>query len=52
MRRPSSRPSNSDPGPTEPIVERTLSHLERLLPLALVPLATALFRTRDLVDRY
>ena len=49
MSRPSSDPSNSDPGPTEPIVERTFPHLGRLLPLALVPLATALFRARDLL---
>lgn len=47
MAQPSSGPS--DPGPTEPVVERTFSHLARLLPLALVPLATALFRARDLL---
>ncbi|ELZ44851.1 hypothetical protein C463_07842 [Halorubrum californiense DSM 19288] len=47
MAQPSTGPS--DPDPAEPIVERTVSHLSRLLPLALVPLATALFRARDLL---
>ena len=49
MARPSRGPSDPDSGPTEPIVERTFSHLARLLPLALVPLATALLRARDLL---
>ncbi|GAA0535307.1 hypothetical protein ABNG02_08200 [Halorubrum ejinorense] len=49
MSRPSSGPPDTDGGPTEPIAERTLSHLGRLLPLALVPLATALFRARELL---
>ncbi|ELZ39947.1 hypothetical protein [Halorubrum tebenquichense] len=49
MARPSRSPRDRDPDPTESVVERTFSHLARLLPLALVPLATALFRTRDLL---
>ncbi|VTT88235.1 hypothetical protein DM2_1569 [Halorubrum sp. DM2] len=49
MARPSRGPQDRDPDPAEPIVERTFAHLARLLPLALVPLATALFRTRDLL---
>jgi hypothetical protein len=49
MARPSRGPSDPDSGPTEPIVERTFSRLARLLPLALVPLATALFRARELL---
>jgi len=47
MAQPSSGPSDHDP--SEPIVERTFPHLARLLPLALVPLVTALFRVRDLL---
>ena len=49
MDRPSRGPSDRDPDPTDSLVERTVSHLSRLLPLALVPLATALFRARDLL---
>jgi len=49
MARPSSGPDDRDPDPPEPIVERAFSHLSRLLPLALVPLATTLFRPRDLL---
>ena len=47
MARPSRGPA--DPDPPASLVERTASHLGRLLPLALVPLATALFRVRDLL---
>jgi len=42
-------PSDGAPSPTEPIFERTFAHLSRLLPLALVPLATALLNTSDLL---
>jgi len=49
MARPSRGPADRDSDPSEPIVERTFSHLARLLPLALVPLATALFRARELL---
>ena len=49
MSRPSSGPADADVDPTEPIGERTFAHLGRLLALALVPLATALFRTRELL---
>ncbi|TKX73806.1 hypothetical protein EXE46_12315 [Halorubrum sp. GN11_10-6_MGM] len=49
MSQPSSGPADRDTGPTEPIVERTVAHLARLLPLALVPLATALLRARELL---
>jgi hypothetical protein len=47
MTQPSSGPA--DPDPPASLVERTFSHLARLLPLALVPLATALFRARELL---
>ncbi|TKX54965.1 hypothetical protein EXE42_05545 [Halorubrum sp. SP3] len=47
MAQPSS--DRSDPDSPESLVERTASHLGRLFPLALVPLATALFRARELL---
>lgn len=50
MARPSSGPDDRDTDPPEPIVERVVSHFSRLLPLALVPLGTALFRARDLLE--
>ena len=49
MARPSRGPSDRDTDPPDSLVERTFSHLARLLPLALVPLATALLRARDLL---
>jgi hypothetical protein len=48
MAEPSAGPSADAPSP-EPILRRTFAHLSRLLPLALVPLATALFRARELL---
>jgi len=36
MARPSRGPADRDPDPTEPVVERTVSHVARLLPLPLV----------------
>ena len=36
MARPSRGPADRDPDPTESVVERTVSHAARLLPLALV----------------
>ncbi|TKX86326.1 hypothetical protein EXE43_08990 [Halorubrum sp. SS5] len=47
MSQPSSGPAAPDPPDT--LVERVASRLPRLLPLALVPLATALLRARDIV---
>ena len=49
MAQPSDSPSNRDPDPPASLVGRTASHLGRLLPLAVVPLATALFRARELL---
>ncbi|WP_434522148.1 hypothetical protein [Halorubrum sp. AS12] len=49
MAQPSDGPSADAPSSPEPIVERTFSHLSRLLPLALVPLATALLNASDLL---
>ncbi|ELZ35443.1 hypothetical protein [Halorubrum distributum] len=48
MAEPSAGPSADAPPAPEPIVERTFAHLSRLLPLALVPLATALLKVSDL----
>jgi hypothetical protein len=48
MSTPSSGSPDTGADPTAPIAERTASHLGRLLPLAFVPLATALFRAREL----
>ena len=48
MSTPSSDSPDTGADPTAPIAERTASHLGRLLPLAFVPLATALFRAREL----
>ena len=41
--------SSADTPPPKPILQRTFAHFGRLLPLALVPLATALFRARELL---
>jgi hypothetical protein len=49
MSQPSSGPADRAPEPSDALVERAASQLPRVLPLALVPLATALFRARDLL---
>lgn len=49
MTEPSRDPPDREPARTEPLVARTARHVGRLLPLALVPLATALLRVRDLL---
>ena len=49
MSQPSTGPADRAPDPPDTLVERVASHLPRLLPLALVPLATALFRARELL---
>ncbi|MFO8115364.1 MAG: hypothetical protein R6U01_08395 [Halorubrum sp.] len=53
MVRPSDGPSVDDPpadgpSPRGSLLDRTLAHVERLLPLALVPLVTALLNVDDL----
>lgn len=49
MARPSNGPSDEPSSAPEPIVERTFSHLPRLLPLALVPLVTTILNASDLL---
>ncbi|QWC20340.1 hypothetical protein [Halorubrum sp. 2020YC2] len=49
MAEPSTGPSDGAQSAPEPIFERTFAHLSRLLPLALVPLATALLNASDLL---
>lgn len=49
MSQPSRGPADRDPDPPTSLVQRAASQLPRVLPLALVPLATALFRARDLL---
>lgn len=49
MAQPSNGPSDGERPPAEPIFERTFAHLSRLLPLAIVPLVTALLNTSDLL---
>ncbi|EMA58982.1 hypothetical protein [Halorubrum kocurii] len=49
MAQPSGSPRDDAPSPPEPIFERTFAHVSRLLPLALVPLATALLNVSDLL---
>ncbi|WP_123620650.1 hypothetical protein [Halorubrum sp. CSM-61] len=49
MAQPSDGSSADASSPPEPIFERTFAHLSRLLPLALVPLVTALMNASDLL---
>lgn len=49
MAQPSTGPSDGAPPSPEPIFERTFAHLSRLLPLAVVPLVTALLNADDLL---
>ncbi|RLM75803.1 hypothetical protein [Halorubrum sp. Atlit-26R] len=49
MAQPSTDPPGPEPPSTGSIVERTFAHLPRLLPLALVPLVTALLNASDLL---
>ena len=49
MAQPSGSSRDGEPASAEPIFERTFAHVSRLLPLALVPLATALLNVSDLL---
>lgn len=49
MAQPSSGSPDSGSSPSEPLIDRTLDHVDRLLPLALVPLATALLNVDELL---